>query len=117
MAATGSSAPEVNAMKTHRMVVGIIATLVLAGSAIAQPPWPDASTRSRLGLVVGAPFGLIQEITSPRFVSAASAGIPDDAPVIGLAGAKEARAYSIRLLNRHEIVNDWFEGRPVAVTW
>jgi hypothetical protein len=32
-------------------------------------------------------------------------------------GAKEQRAYSTWQLDRHEIVNDVFEGRPVAVTW
>lgn len=28
-----------------------------------------------------------------------------------------ARAYPTRILNYHEVVNDWFESLPVAVTW
>lgn len=37
--------------------------------------------------------------------------------MIGLVGSKERRAYSTWQLDRHEIVNDIFEERPVAVTW
>lgn len=37
--------------------------------------------------------------------------------MIGLVGASGRRAYSTWQLDRHEIVNDTFEGRPVAVTW
>jgi hypothetical protein len=37
--------------------------------------------------------------------------------VIGVVGEHERRAYSTWQLDRHEIVNDTFEGRPIAVTW
>lgn len=37
--------------------------------------------------------------------------------MIGLVGASEQRVYSTWQLDRHEIVNDTFDGRPVAVTW
>ena len=37
--------------------------------------------------------------------------------MIGLVGNTLRRAYSTWQLDRHEIVNDTFEGRPVAVTW
>ena len=41
----------------------------------------------------------------------------DEELVIGLALNDDARAYPIRLLSLHEIVNDTVGGRPVAVTW
>jgi hypothetical protein len=41
---------------------------------------------------------------------------PDDF-VIGLVVDGDARAYPVRLLSLHEIVNDTVGGRPVAVTW
>ncbi|MFW6069590.1 MAG: DUF3179 domain-containing protein [bacterium] len=41
----------------------------------------------------------------------------DDDLVIGLALEDDARAYPVRLLSSHEIVNDVVGGRPVAVTW
>lgn len=37
--------------------------------------------------------------------------------MIGVAGTGEQRAYSTWQLDSHEIVNDTFEGRPIAVTW
>lgn len=41
----------------------------------------------------------------------------DDPTVLGLVHRGEARAYSLRLLNYHEIINDTVGGDPVAVTW
>ncbi len=41
----------------------------------------------------------------------------DDIMVIGYVMEGEARAYPTALLDRHEIVNDEFKGKPVAVGW
>lgn len=41
----------------------------------------------------------------------------DAEPVIGLVVQGEARAYPVRLMSLHEVVNDRVGGRPVAVTW
>ncbi|MBT98892.1 MAG: hypothetical protein CL902_09730 [Dehalococcoidia bacterium] len=37
--------------------------------------------------------------------------------VIGLSINGDSRAYPLKLLSRHEIVNDTVGGKPVAVTW
>lgn len=37
--------------------------------------------------------------------------------VIGLTINGETRAYPVRVLNRHEVINDTLGGTPVAVTW
>jgi hypothetical protein len=37
--------------------------------------------------------------------------------VLGVEQDGEAKAYSISLLSRHEIVNDSIGGQPIAVTW
>lgn len=63
------------------------------------------------------PRGRIAAIDAPRFVPAAKARIPGDAWVLGVALGGEARAYSLNLLNRHEVVNDRIAGRPVAAVW
>lgn len=42
---------------------------------------------------------------------------PDAEGVLGLVINGDARAYPVRLLSLHEIVNDTVGGRPVAVTW
>lgn len=59
----------------------------------------------------------IPSIDNPRFVSADRANYASDELVIGVEVNGEARAYSIPLLSRHEIVNDTIQGRHIAVTW
>ena len=65
------------------------------------------------------PRDAILAIDNPVFEPAAEADqyLSDDELIIGLVGQREQRAYSTWQLDRHEIVNDTFEGRPVAVTW
>ena len=41
----------------------------------------------------------------------------DDLMVIGYVMEGEARAYPTALLDRHEVVNDEFKGKPVTVGW
>lgn len=66
----------------------------------------------------GPPKDGIPALDGARFEAAAEASIPDDEPVIVLAleGAT-ARAYPIRYLTWHEIVNDEIAGRPVTITF
>ncbi|PIP68477.1 MAG: hypothetical protein COW92_01030 [Candidatus Omnitrophica bacterium CG22_combo_CG10-13_8_21_14_all_43_16] len=61
----------------------------------------------------GIPF-----IDEPVFVSAKKADfLKDDDNVIGVSIGKEARAYPLKILNWHEVVNDVIAGMPIAVTW
>ncbi len=43
--------------------------------------------------------------------------ITDEARVIGYADGDDARAYPIRIMSRHELVNDTVGGKPVTVGW
>ena len=63
------------------------------------------------------PRGAIPAVFDPVFVPADSAVIPDDAWVLGVEINGVAHAYSLNLLNHHEIVNDRFGDRPVAAVW
>lgn len=62
-------------------------------------------------------FDAIPAITKPQFVPAAKAKLDADAPVIGVTFNAESHAYSIYLLNGHEIVNDIVGGKNIATTW
>lgn len=66
----------------------------------------------------GPPRDGIPSIDKPEFISAAKADYlkPDDR-VIGIDFKGETRAYPIRILNWHEIVNDKVQGQAVAVTF
>ena len=63
------------------------------------------------------PFDAIPAITDPQFVPAHAAKLDADAPVIGVTFNGESRAYSLYLLNGHEIVNDVVGGEKIATTW
>ena len=61
----------------------------------------------------------IPAILEPDFLVASEANeqMKEDELVLGVSLDGDARAYSVNLLSRHEIVNDVVGGRPVAVTW
>ncbi|MXY99179.1 DUF3179 domain-containing protein [Candidatus Poribacteria bacterium] len=63
------------------------------------------------------PFDAIPAITDPQFVPAGAAKLDADAPVIGVTLNGENHAYSLYLLNGHEIVNDVVGGQNIATTW
>ena len=66
----------------------------------------------------GPPKDGIPAILEPRFVSAAKvAFLSAGDQVIGIEVGGQARAYPIRILNLHEVVNDTVNGVPIAVTF
>jgi len=86
---------------------------------------PDDGARSTVGgarpveLVTLLGFDSIPAILNPRFVTPLEAEdwMEPDEQVLGLSINGEHRAYPIRMLSRHEIVNDVVGDVPVAVTW
>jgi hypothetical protein len=61
--------------------------------------------------------GRIPAVDAPEFVAASAAKLPPEAWVLGVVVDGQARAYSLNLLNAHEVVNDRFGERLVAVIW
>lgn len=60
----------------------------------------------------------IPAILRPLFVRAPQAGfLADEDRVLGLSHNQEAKAYPVKILNWHEIVNDTIGGKPVIVTY
>jgi hypothetical protein len=93
--------------------------LVLFTAFLAPLPVAQAGGGDKLppGFRQVVPRGRIAAIDSPRFVGAREARIPPDAWVLGIVIDGEARAYSLNLLNRHEIVNDRVGQRGFAAVW
>ena len=84
-----------------------LATAVAVGANDEPPP----DVRQLL------PRGAIPAIVDPQFVPATEAEIPVDAWVLGVVIDDQARAYSLNLLNRHEVVNDRAAGTDFAAVW
>ncbi len=60
----------------------------------------------------------IPAILTPKFVPATDAAfLHDDDRVLGLTAGTEAKAYPVKILNWHEIVNDTIGGKAVVVTY
>jgi len=63
------------------------------------------------------PRDAIPAIFDPTFIPAEDADVHEDSPMIGVSIGDEHRAYSMVLLNAHEIVNDTVGGKAIASTW
>ncbi|HEY5720241.1 MAG TPA: DUF3179 domain-containing protein [Gammaproteobacteria bacterium] len=117
----------------RQLLLGALCSWLLgptSPAAAAAPPerllalWPetDFSRRSvefdeiRPG---GPPRDGIPSIDRPRFDSAERAGswLDPREPVIVVTRGVQARAYPLQILIFHEIVNDEFDGLPLAVTF
>jgi hypothetical protein len=107
----------------------LLATMTVAAASFAGPEagwrveWPrtDFSQHSvdlaeiRSG---GPPKDGIPAIDAPQFAPVAAVGdLEPTEPVIALIIGGDARAYPLRILTWHEIVNDTVGGMPVAVTY
>lgn len=102
---------------------------ILALQALAQEiprgwtsEWPDTDfslmsvdpSDVRSG---GPPKDGIPAIDDPTLIPVAQGDIPDREPVVSVEIGGDARAYPVRYLMWHEIVNDRFGNRPVSVTY
>ena len=66
----------------------------------------------------GPPRDGIPPIDNPEFTGVGMvSNLSDVEPVIGLVIGNEARAYPLRIMTWHEIVNDTVGGKPVVVTY
>lgn len=108
----------------------IAATLAIAWTAniaaaaeFRRGQWPNtdfsrASVEPEEIMSGGVPKDGIPSIDDPKFVAVGKAAdLADSEPVIGLTVGGETRAYPLRILIWHEIVNDVVGGVPVAVTF
>ncbi len=111
-----------------RWIAGISLLLLVAAQASANPniwkyEWPDTDFSKHSVpldeiLSGGPPKDGIPPIDSPIFKPvAAIKDLPATEPVIGITLNGEAKAYPLRVLMWHEIVNDTIGGVPVAVTF
>lgn len=83
--------------------------LYASASLAAEEPKPEIHTV--------LPVDAIPAIFSPRFLDAEDAEVHDETPMIGVSIGNEHHAYSMVLLNAHEIVNDVVGGKAIASTW
>jgi hypothetical protein len=93
------------------------AAVLAAGVGLAAGSVAADEDGLPLGFQQIIPRGQIASVDEPRFVPAAKARLSPEAWVLGISIDGQARAYSLNLLNRHEIVNDAIGEKSFAAVW
>ena len=96
--------------KRSATVLALLGIYVVLGGAVLADELPK-------GVEQILERGKIAAIFDPEFVAADAAEIADDAWVLGVEIEGQARAYSLNLLNRHEVVNDQIGEKSFAAVW
>ena len=100
----------------HKQVIGVLlflAFIILTGFNTDNAIVPHDEILSG-----GPPKDGIPAILAPKFVDADKAAYLEGSDdIIGVRLGNEAKAYPIKVLNWHEVVNDTIDGVPVVVTF
>ena len=104
------------------LVAAAVGTPAVANPAAWQVEWPQTDFDQTLVdfseiLSGGPPKDGIPSIDAPTFAGPEDVELPPQEAVIAIDNNREARAYPLRILMWHEIVNDTFDGRAIAVTY
>ena len=110
--------PGTSMHKSTLLLLLLLATTGVSGKTLNGFKISDPLIPARLIQRGGPPRDGIPAIDAPRFIPAAGAHhVSDTDRVLGLVVGNKAKAYPIRILNYHEIVNDRFDETPIAVTF
>ena len=94
-------------MMRKLLLVLILAMLVPFAAALDEPD----------GYEQIVPRGRIAAIKNPTYVPASEAKVRPSSWVLGVAIDGQPRAYSLNLLNEHEVVNDSIGDTNFAAVW
>jgi len=101
--------------KKHLCLLYIVLCTSVSGGSTCWAGADTSQIKNEIQYVL--PRDAIPAIKNPEFVPAEEAGLDDHEPVVGITINGESRAYSLYLLNHHEIVNDRIGNTAFAVTW
>lgn len=104
------------AFVAHLAVPRVVAFVALAACVAASAAANDGDTPP-LDFQQIVPRGRIVSVDAPRFVSMSEAKLPPEAWVLGVVVDGQAKAYSLNLLNRYEVVNDAVGQKTFAAVW
>ena len=98
-----------------RIPVALMLTLTLAVGAFAEEDLEAEYDRTARRAAARDHFTVLD---NPKMTPAARVeDVRDDEPVIGIVIGKEAKAYPVSVMGRHELANDTCGKVPIAVSW
>lgn len=121
-----------SALAVLRLRPYLLGACLLLSLAVAAVDWRHAARRSRKFVLAAIPLTIalaaglsrvnifeimFHRIDAPAFQSAAQTSLDADEKVIAVSIKGAARAYPIRALAYHHIVNDTIEGVPLVGTY
>jgi hypothetical protein len=99
-------------LKLHNLIAVLVLPIVLSPqTGLAKDKYEFSDYEQIL------PRGAIAAITDPQYVSASEATVDADSYVLGVVINGQARAYSLNILNHHEVVNDKIGDLAFAAVW
>ena len=101
-----------NHLKLHNFIAVLVLPMVLIPQAGSTKDKYAFSDYKQI-----LPRGAIAAITDPQYVSASEARIDADSYVLGVVIDGQPRAYSLNILNHHEVVNDKIGDVAFAAVW
>ena len=105
--------PRVILVSSGLLLLGVSGKPMLHGFDLTAHNIPVEDIRSG-----GPPRDGIPALADPDFIMVDRASyLGDEDRILGLAVGREARAYPIKILNWHEIVNDQIDGKPVLMSY
>ena len=96
---------------------GPMGELECTGQRISEADLKDPEKEFDLHSMRAAPRDAFEVLDHPEMVAAAASKLADDQPVIGVEIDGEAKAYPVRVMGSHELVNDHCGREPIAVSW
>jgi hypothetical protein len=118
----GETSEDASAVEGERLTANPTPTVgpINAGDVSLPVPTTDmvaAVHRDHIPAITDPAFGDDWDgLSLPDGSDGETTRLPDDAPVVGVERGGEARAYPLRILDWHEVVNDTFGG-PLLVTY
>ncbi len=97
-----------------------VAVLIFSSLARTAAAWDFSGNRIPTDEILsgGPPKDGIPALFDPKFVPAGEADFMEEQEaVLGLEAGGVSRAYPLRILSWHELVNDTLGGLPLLVSW
>ena len=87
------------------------------GRKVSEADLNDPAKEFERNSMRAAPRDAVPVLDDPKMSTALEAKLADDEYVIGVVVGKEAKAYPVRVMGVHELLNDTCGGDPIAVSW
>ena len=104
-------------LKGEFSAAGTSRTFPSTGRRLSEKELNDPEKEFERNSMRAAPRDAFPVLDDPKMTPAADAKIKNDAWVIGVVVKNEAKAYPVRVMGVHELVNDTCGGEPIAASW